>query len=466
MKTLILASFLSAPGGTGDAASLAVEKRAAELSTLNRTIWSAAEVGLAETRSSGALAEFLAKNGFSVRARVAGMPTAFVAEAGSGKPVVGLLAEYDALPGMSQNAAPRREPATPGAAGHACGHSLFGVASAAAAVAAREALGASPGTIRLYGTPAEETGIGKLYMAREGLFDDCDVVLTWHARDRTTSDFSSTKAVVSAKFRFRGRAAHASLSPAEGRSALDGVELMDVGANYLREHVPEDARIHYVVTDGGGQPNVVPPTAEVWYYVRADRFADVERLFARLLDVARGAALMSGTEVSHEIQSECHEVLVNRPLAERIHANLTEVGPPVFTDEERAFARETQGDLGSAFEKGLADSIDPLPDAPGLMKASTDVGEVSWRVPVGALQVACYTYGAPGHSWQIVACGGTAIGEKGMLVAAKTLARTAVDLMRDPALREAARRDFERRRGSTQLRSLLLEGQRAPKAIR
>ncbi|MCI0585807.1 MAG: amidohydrolase [Planctomycetes bacterium] len=454
------------PGGESETALAAVEKRAEELSALNRTIWTAAEVGLVETKSSAALAQFLSRNGFAVRAGVAGMPTAFVAEAGSGKPVIGILAEFDALPGMSQKALPRREPLESGAPGHACGHSLFGVASAAAAVAAREALGGGPGTIRLYGTPAEETGIGKLYMAREGLFEDCDAVLTWHARDRSASDFFSTKAVVSAKFRFRGRAAHASASPAEGRSALDAVELMNVGANYMREHVPEDARIHYVITDGGGQPNVVPPAAEVWYYVRADSFAEVERLFARLLDVARGAALMTGTEASHEVESECHEVLVNRPLAERIHANLTRVGPPAFSEEERTFARQSQSDLGGSFEKSLADSIEPLPADPGKMKSSTDVGEVSWRVPVGALQVACYTFGAPGHSWQVVACGGMTIGEKGMLVAAKTLALTAVDLVRDPALREAARQDFVRRRGSSPLRSLVPEGRKAPKAIR
>jgi aminobenzoyl-glutamate utilization protein B len=400
---------------------------------------------------------------------VAGMPTAFVASWGRGSPVVGLLAEYDALPGLSQDAVPEQRERQGAEAGHGCGHSIFGTASVAAAIAARQALDQSgaPGTIRLYGTPAEETLIGKVYMLREGLFRDVDVVLTWHADDRTAADFNYSKALASAKFRFRGLPAHASVSPHEGRSALDAVELMNVGTNFLREHTREDARIHYVITEGGGQPNVIPAEAEVWYYVRADKHADVERYFERVGEIARGAALMTRTTLEPvQVDTDVHEVLPNRTLAEVVHRNLQQVGPPAFTEGERAFARRTQEPLARPFEKSLADGIEPLPAAPGQEPGSTDVGDISWHVPVGALNVASYTWGAPAHSWQIVACTGMSIGEKGMLVAAKTLAGTALDLIASRELLSQARHDFRKVRDPLEYRSLIPEGQRAPAAIR
>lgn len=427
-----------------------IAERAEELARLNRTIWEAAELGLEEHRSSAALAGFLESNGFRVRRGVAGMPTAFVAERGEGRPILGILAEFDALPGMSQAAVPERRPREGAEAGHACGHSVFGVASsaaaaAAAAVAASEGL---PGTVRLYGTPAEETGIGKVYMARAGLFDDLDAALHWHASDRTRVAFARSKAVVSAKWRFRGLAAHASLSPHEGRSALDGVELMNVGVNYLREHVTEDVRLHYVITDGGGQPNVVPPTAEVWYYVRADAHATVERVLSRVRDIAAGAARMSATEVDEELATDLYELLPNRPLSELLQRHLERIGPPEFDDADREFARRTQQEFDpkSRPAEPLSQEIEPLPDEPYRIPASTDVGNVSWRVPTGGIQVACYTLGAPGHSWQIVACTGSAIGEKGMLVAARALAAATLELLVAPEALAAARADFERRR--------------------
>jgi len=438
------------------------------LTKINQNIWSHAEIGLQEFKSSEELQSLLRTNGFAVQAGVADMPTAFVASYGSGKPVIGILAEFDALPGLSQQAVPERKPREGVDAGHGCGHSVFGTASTAAAIAARQFLAARKisGTIRLYGTPAEETGIGKTFMLRAGLFDDCDVIFAWHASDRTASSFSYTKALASVKFAFRGLAAHASTSPHDGRSALDGVELMNVGSNYLREHVKEDARIHYVVTNGGGQPNVVPPLAEVWYYLRANKHLDVEQYFKRLEDIARGAALMTGTNMTLEVQQDSHEVLPNRPLSELIQRNLELVGPPRFTEEEKAFARKLQEGMTPRPELALSETIEPLGAEPGQTLASTDVGDVSWKVPVGQLTAATHNLGAPGHSWQIVACTGTSIGEKGMLLAAKALAASAVEVYLRPDMVRAARADFEKRKEGYPFMSLLPEGRKAPKSIR
>jgi aminobenzoyl-glutamate utilization protein B len=436
---------------------------------INRNIWSYAETGLEETRSAQELVTVLKKNGFTVDSGVAGMPTAFVASYGSGRPVIGILAEYDALPGLSQDATPERKEREGAAAGHGCGHSVFGTASTAAAIAAKRAIesGAVRGTIRLYGTPAEETGIGKTYMLREGLFKDVDILLAWHASERTKVAYEFTKANVSVKFRFTGVPAHASASPHHGRSALDAVELMNIGANYMREHVKEDTRMHYVVTRGGGQPNVVPPDAEVWYYLRANKHSDVEEYFVWLREIAEGAARMTRTKLAAvQVDADMHEVLPNRPLAEALHKNLELVGAPKFTDAEKAFARKTQEPLGGTPDRALSEVVDPLPEQPGQGPASTDVGDLSWFVPVGQIHAASYTFGAPGHSWQIVACTGTSIGEKGMMVSAKTLAATAIDLFSTPELVERARADFKKIRDPLKFVTLIPEGQKAPKAIR
>jgi len=445
-----------------------VDQNEARLKQINRNIWSYAEVGLEETKSSRELQDFLRANGFQVQAGVAGMPTAFVASYGSGKPVIAILAEYDALPGLSQQPEPVRAARPDAANGHGCGHSMFGTASTAGAVALKHLMAEKklPGTIRLYGTPAEETLIGKIYMVRAGLFDDVDAVLAWHAGDKTASDFATAKAMVSAKFRFRGLPAHASVSPHEGRSALDAVELMNIGANYLREHVREDARLHYVVTDGGGQPNVVPPQAEVWYFVRADRHLDMERYWKRLNDIARGAALMTATELAVDVVTSTHEVLPNLPISKLIHRNLELVGPPPFDEADRQFALRTQEALVPRPEKALSEKIEPLPAEPERGRGSTDIGDISWKVPTGGFRVATYTFGAPAHSWQIVACGAAPIGEKGMLVAAKTMALSAYDLLESPEELAAARKDFEERRKGTTFTSLVPEGQKAPARIR
>ncbi len=469
---VLLALPCPAPQEPAARADAWIDAHAERLHLVNQTIWSAAEVGLEERESSRTLIEWLEEEGFRVERGVAGMPTAFIAELGSGAPRIGILAEYDALPGMSQAVAserrPREEQGASGA-GHACGHSVFGTASTAAAIAAAKAAVAEglAGSVRLYGTPAEETGIGKVYMARAGLFDDLDCALAWHASSKNRANFASCKAVVSVKWRFAGKAAHASRSPHDGISALDAVELMNAGANFLREHLRDEARIHYVITDGGGQPNVVPPSAEVWYYLRADSHAYVEFMLTRLREIAAGAALMTRATLSEQIDADLFELLPNRPLAELLQGQLERVGVPAFDDAERAFARATQADFGRQPERALADSIEPLPEVPERGPASTDVGNVSWRVPTCELNVACYTWDAPGHSWQIVACTGGSIGEKGMLVAAKALAGATLELLSDPDLRAAARADFEARREAGDVpSSVLAEDAVAPTKIR
>jgi aminobenzoyl-glutamate utilization protein B len=446
-----------------------IDGNAETLKRVNQNIWSHAETGLEEVRSSRELIDLLKSKGFEVEEGVAGMPTAFVATYGTGRPMIGILAEYDALPGLSQDKVPERRERSGVRAGHGCGHSIFGTASTGAAIAVKEAIasGAIAGTIKLYGTPAEETGIGKTYMLREGYFKEDDVILTWHASPESSSGFSFSKANVSVKFRFSGLPAHASTSPHQGRSALDAVELMNVGVNYMREHVKEDTRIHYVVTSGGGQPNVVPPSAEVWYYIRANKHRDVEDYFAWVNEIARAAATMSRTRLEVvQVDADMHEVLPNRTLSEVLQRSLEMVGAPRFTEEEKEFARKTQADLPRAPEKALSEEIEPLPDEPAQELASTDVGDISWFVPVGQLSVASYAYGAPGHSWQIVAATGTSIGEKAMLVAAKTLAGAAVELYASPDLVSKATADFEAIRKPLEYVTLIPEGQKAPRTIR
>jgi aminobenzoyl-glutamate utilization protein B len=467
MTTILLLLALSSAKAGAIAEVDDIQER---MVAVNEAIWSYAEPGLEEVRSSAELRRWLEESGFSVRSGVAGMPTAFVASYGSGHPVVAYLAEYDALLGLSQKVSPRREPRDDPSvvAGHGCGHSVFGTGSTAAAIALKAVMEKQrlAGTVRLYGTPAEETVDAKTFMLRAGLFDDVDVVLAWHTSDRTQAGYAYSKAVATMRFSFEGLPAHASTSPHQGRSALDAVELMNVGVNYLREHVPEDTRIHYVVTDGGGQPNVVPPLARSWYYVRADRHDTVERVFARVLNVARGAALMTGTEMSHVVEGDAHEVLPNRALALAIHENLELVGAPRFSPEEKAFARETQAELPSKPDRALFEDIDPVPSEPAQKTASTDQGDLTWHVPSGGLSVASYTFGAPGHSWQVVACTGSSIGAKGMTVAAKVLAATGADLLTDPALLERVRASFREIRDPLTFTSLLPEDATPPASIR
>jgi aminobenzoyl-glutamate utilization protein B len=453
-------------------ATAEVERLADDIKAVNKRLWEFAEVGLEETKSSSLLNQRLSAAGFEVTTDLSGMPTAFMATYGEGKPIIGILAEYDALPGMSQQVAPQRQAEEDGRPGHACGHSGLGAGALGAALAVKAALQQHdlPGTIRLYGTPAEETVIGKVYMTLDGHFDDLDICLHWHPANRNEAWASSSKALVSAKFTFDGTAAHASVSPEAGRSALDAVELMNVGANFMREHLKEDARIHYVIVDGGGAPNVVPPTATVWYFARADSHQDVEYNFEWLKDIAAGAAKMTRTKLSIQIDTDCHEIVPNGPLAELITNNLHRVGAPTFTEEEKLFARRLQEPLieqfGTEFPVPIDEEIHPTTAASKPSKGSTDVGDISWRVPTGGLRTTCMVAKSPGHSWQNVAAIGSTIGEKGIVYASKTLAVSALELFENPELVAAARADWKERMTGRKYFSFIPDGQKPPRQIR
>lgn len=449
-----------------------VESRTAELKSVNQSIWKFAEVGLQETKSAALLVSKLKENGFQVKEGVSNMPTAFVASYGSGKPIIGILAEYDALPGMSQKVEPIRTPLKEGAAGHACGHSGLGTGSLGAVLAVKAAMEKHKikGTIRLYGTPAEETVIGKIYMLLDGQFDDLDVCLHWHPSTKTGVWNGSSKAIVSVKFTFDGVSAHAAGNPEKGRSALDAVELMNVGVNYMREHTKEDARLHYVVTDGGGAPNVVPAKATVWYFIRADSHQDVEYYYKWVNDIAKGAAMMTRTKLSVKVDTDCHELIPNTPLSEMLHKNLTSVGPPKFDEKERAFARRIQQPLveefGTTFSQAIADEVLSITESNVTSKGSTDVGDISWYVPTGGIRTTCMAAESPGHSWQNVACIGSTIGEKGIIYGAKVMAISAIDLFENPVLIKEARGDWTNRMTDRKYTSLIPKGQKPPLKIR
>jgi aminobenzoyl-glutamate utilization protein B len=412
-------------------------------------IWDLAEVGYQEYQSSALLQEELRAAGFSVQAGIAGIPTAFVAEWGSGEPIIGILAEFDALPGITQDAVPERAPLPDKAAGHACGHHLFGTGSTGAAIATREWLEATgtPGTIRLYGTPAEEGGAGKVYLVREGYFDDVDVVLHWHPADGNSASPSTSLANKSAKFRFHGVSAHAAAAPDRGRSALDGVEAMDYMVNLMREHVPQETRIHYVITNGGSAPNVIPDFAEVFYYVRNPDPGTVQELFERVVAAAEGAARGTGTEVEYEVIHGLYNLLPNETLQRVMWENLNRVGGVTYDETERRFAE--------ILRVSLPEDSPPLESVAEIRPydfvrsgtGSTDVADVSWVVPTAGLRTATWVPGTAAHSWQAVAAGGTSIGVKGMLVAAKTLALTAVEIFTNPGIVEEAAAEQARRVG-------------------
>lgn len=425
----------------------ALDARYAHYTDIANELWENPELGYLEENSVAVLQHELESAGFVVAKGVAGIPTAFTASYGSGKPVIGILGEFDALPGMSQSAVPHREIKVEGAPGQACGHHLFGTGSLAAAIAVKQWLVASgtTGTIRYYGTPAEEGGSGKVYMVRAGLFDDVDVALSWHAGDQNTANPSTNLATISAKFRFAGNASHAAAAPEMGRSALDAVEAMDYMVNMLREHTTESTRIHYVITKGGDAPNIVPALAEVYYVVRHQNRDELKSVWRRVIRAAEGAATGTGTEMSYEIIGGTYDRLPNEALSKLLHENLTAVGGVDYDDDEIAFARELSKTLASPLPIESASEVQPMVLTHG--KASADTGDVSWTVPLAAMTAATWVPGTPAHSWQAVAAGGTSIGYKGMMVAAKTLALTAIDIYRDPAIVDAAREELNERRG-------------------
>ncbi len=434
---------------TGPSITALVEARQTRLAEMALEIWDYAEVGYQEVRSSALLQQELADAGFSVEAGVAGMPTAFVAEFGSGSPVIGILAEFDALPGITQDAVPERAPLIEKGAAHACGHHLFGTGSTGAAIATKEWLEATgtPGTIRLYGTPAEEGGAGKVYMVREGLFEDVDAVLHWHASDHNSASPATSLANKSAKFRFHGVSAHAAGAPDRGRSALDGVEAMNHMANLMREHVPMETRIHYVITSGGSAPNVIPDFAEVFYYVRHPEPEMVSELFERVVAAAEGAARGTGTTMDYEVIHGLYNLLPNEALQRVMWENLNRVGGVTYDEEERKFAEILRASLPEGSPPlTSAQEVKPF-DFVRQGMGSTDVADVSWAVPTAGLRTATWVPGTASHSWQAVAAGGMSIGIKGMEVAAKTLALTAAEIFSDPDILEAAAAEHARRVG-------------------
>ncbi len=453
MKHVLLLTLLLTGSAGFAAAQLSPQKQAAldeaealapDIRNMAMSLWTYAETALLETQSAALLAGILQAEGFAVEQGVAGMPTAFVASYGSGRPVVGILAEYDALPGISQKAQATKEPYEQGGGGHGCGHNLFGAASVGAALALKRAMAAQglAGTVRLYGTPAEETVVGKVYMAKAGLFDDLDAVLEWHPGDDTKVRNQPGRAMNNFEVEFFGQAAHAASDPWNGRSALDAVELMNYAVNLMREHVRPTTRIHYVIPRAGEAPNVVPEYAKAWYYVRDVDRPSVERWYAWILQIAEAAALGTRTEHKVFLVTGVHEYNLNRPLQAALQQNLEIVGPPVFTDEEQAFARELQRFL-EIEEQGFDAEIGPLAETPEPPSGgSTDVAEVSYITPTAGFSVTTAAADVPWHSWATTACHGTEAGVKGAVVAAKVLALTGVDLLTDAALREAAQAFF------------------------
>lgn len=426
-------------------------------------IWHFAELGYQEKKSSALLMSMLQQQGFTIDSGVAGMPTAFVASYGSGLPVIGILAEYDALPGLSQEAIPERKIMIGQSAGHGCGHHLFGVASVAAGIEIKKliASGQLKGTIKVFGCPAEEGGSGKVYLVREGFFRDVDIAIHWHPDDINAVSMNSALANISAKFTFKGLSAHASSAPDKGRSALDAVEAMNFMVNLMREHIPTEARVHYVITNGGKAPNVVPDLAEVYYYVRHPKRDELQNIFNRVVDAAEGAAKGTGTSITYEVQGGTYDLLINHTLAKAMHQNLLMAGGVKYTAADVAFAEGIRSsftfDLPALYAAQNIDSLRVRNEGMG----STDVGDVSWVVPTVGLRAATWVPGTPAHSWQAVACGGTEIGTKGMMVAAKSMAMMAIDLYTQPNLIKDAKKEWIDQTGDKFIYTPLL-GNRPP----
>ena len=424
-----------------------IQENKSVYTTVAQQIWSYAEMGYQEEQSSALLQKILKAEGFEITKGVAEIPTAFVASYGSGGPVIAVLGEFDALPGLSQKALPYKV-SNDAKAGHACGHHLFGTASAAAAIALKNYLIGQnmPGTIRFYGCPAEEGGSGKVYMTRAGLFDDVDIALHWHADSKNSAGIRPALANKSAKFRFYGVSAHAAGAPEKGRSSLDAVEAMNDMVNMMREHTSESTRVHYVITKGGEAPNVVPDFAEVYYYARHSTRNEVVNIFDRIVNAAKGAALGTGTSMEYEMIGGTHELLHNEILQKIVHKNLETVGGYSYTPAEKVFATKISESLGLLLNTKFTEGIEPYNDT-GKAGGSTDVGDVSFAVPTVGFRAATWVPGTSAHSWQAVAAGGTDIGNKGMMVAAKTLALTGMQLLDNPKIIKAAKEEFIKKRG-------------------
>ncbi|MEM1128471.1 MAG: amidohydrolase [Bacteroidota bacterium] len=442
------------------AAIASVEAQADVLIALSDSIWSYAELAFQEQRSAEGLADLARANGFRVTMGVAETPTAFVAEYGSGAPIIGILGEFDALPGLSQQTVPTKTPRVEGGSGHGCGHNLFGVGSLGAAIAVKDLIedGTLQGTIRFYGTPAEERFFGKLWMIRAGLFDDVDVMMDWHPSAETKAAVQSSLALVDFVVEFRGATSHASADPWRGRSATDALELYTTGINYLREHVEPSVRMHYHIQEAGEAVNIVPDYARIWTRIRDNKRAGMQAVWDRVERIAEGAALMTDTEHTITLVSGIHEIVVNRTGGARLQANLDALGELTYTEEEQAFARTLQAELGQP-PVGMAAPLTPLEVTlvnPG--GGSTDAGDVSFVVPTIRLAGAVAPAGTPWHSWAVVAYSGMSIGHKGMVYSAKAMAMTMVDLFQDEALRDAVKAEHAERVGDYEYNGIVPAG--------
>lgn len=448
--SILLASTVSAAPTSADRTQIValVDANAPQYKSVSKQIWDFAELGFHESKSAALLQDELKKAGFSVRGGVADEPTGFIASYGSGKPVIAILGEFDALPGLSQQAIPTRDPVVRGAPGHACGHNLLGAGAALAAVAVKSFMAEHhvQGTLRYYGTPAEEGGSGKIYMVRAGLFKDVDAVLHWHPADRNVVSNGGALAVTSARFTFHGIAAHAAMAPDRGRSALDAVMLMGNGVEFLREHVPASTRIHYVITKGGVAPNIVPDLAELELMARNPFNDALDGIWARIVKIANGAAMMTETTLEIRNIGSDANIIPNDPLAADAQKNLEFVGGYKLNPAQTEFATELQKTLppGGALSLDQTHIVQPLqPFDPNSPSASTDVGDVSWNVPTIGFGAATFVPGVAPHTWQAAASAGNTIGQEGMVVASKALALTAVDLLLTPNLVAAAQQDFQ-----------------------
>ncbi|MFT5482449.1 MAG: aminobenzoyl-glutamate utilization protein B [Halieaceae bacterium] len=427
-----------------EAAVASVEQQSQKLSDMSDQIWSFAEIALNESHSVKVLADYATEQGFEVQRGVAGLPTAFIASYGSGRPIIGVLGEFDALPRLSQAAAPERQTLVEDAPGHGCGHNLFGSASLGAATAIKRLIeaGRIQGTIRFYGTPAEESIGGKIYMAREGLFDDLDVALSWHPNDTSKMDVSGSQAMVETIVAFKGKSSHAAFDPWMGNSALDGLELFTHSLNLMREHVRPSVRIHYSIIDGGGAPNVVPATASAAVWIRDTKLADVIPLYERMQTMATATATAAQVIATVQLLSGTYDILQNREAAKLVHANMLRLGDITYDDADTAFAKRLQNAMGVP-EIGLNGRAEPLDLVPTEQTGgSTDVADVSWIVPTVDVNIATAPLGIPWHSWGVVAASRSEFAHKGMHYAAKVLATTAVDLFTSPDSIAAIKAEF------------------------
>ena len=437
-----------------------VEKHKNELIKISDDIWGLAETAFEETKSAEILASYAEKNGFNVERGVAGMPTAFVATYGSGSPVISVLGEFDALPGISQKAIPTKSPLKEGAAGHGCGHNLFGAGSLGAAIAIKELIqaGKIKGTVKFLGTPSEEKFFGKIWMVNAGLWDDVDVNISWHPSAETKADVQSSLALVDFKVEFFGQAAHASADPWNGRSASDALELYASGINYYREHVKPSVRMHYHIQDGGQVVNVVPDYARIWVRVRDTKRSGMMPVYERVQEMAKGAAILANVEYKISLISGIYEVLVNREGGEIMQKNLELLGSIEYTDDEIAFGKKIQ-EITKKEQVGMDSAINPLlatRENPG--GGSTDVGDVSWNVANINLGVTTAPKDTPWHSWAVVACGGMSIGHKGMLYSSKAMSMTMLDLFENPALVDKVKAEYKERKGDEVYKAIIPEG--------